>query len=156
MDQNIAGKTGTTNDNFDAWFIGYNSNLVVGVYIGFDTPKTLGNKETGGKVATPIFADFIKKALTNQSSIPLLVPEGIEMIKVYYKSGKKVNKSSKTKNQKIKCFSEAPESYLKSFALIIKFRALFSHRFMHFFIFHIFRIFPLYRAPKGPFQERSD
>ena len=91
----LAGKTGTTNDNMDAWFIGFSPQYVVGVYVGFDTPKTLGDKETGGKVATPIFADFIKKALTNQSSIPFLVPEGIEMIKVDYKSGKKVNKSSK-------------------------------------------------------------
>ena len=59
------------------------------------------------------------------------------------------------KIKKIKCFSEAPESYLNSFALIIKFRARFSHRFMHFLIFHIFdifHIFPLHRAPKGPFK----
>ena len=56
----IAGKTGTTNNNFDAWFIGYNSNLVVGVYIGFDNPKTLGKYETGSKAALPIFKNFIK------------------------------------------------------------------------------------------------
>ena len=91
----LAGKTGTTNDNMDAWFIGFSPQYVIGVYVGFDTPKTLGDKETGGKVATPIFADFIKKALTDQSSIPFIVPEGIEMIKVDYKSGKKVNKGSK-------------------------------------------------------------
>ena len=91
----LAGKTGTTNDNMDAWFIGFSPQYVIGVYVGFDTPKTLGNKETGGKVATPIFADFIKKALTNQNSIPFIVPEGIEMIKIDYKSGKKVNKDNK-------------------------------------------------------------
>ena len=45
----LAGKTGTTNNNFDAWFIGFNSNLVIGVYVGFDTPKTLGKYETGSK-----------------------------------------------------------------------------------------------------------
>ena len=55
----LAGKTGTTNDNFDAWFIGYNSNLVVGVYIGFDNPKTLGKYETGSKAALPIFKNFM-------------------------------------------------------------------------------------------------
>ena len=54
----IAGKTGTTNNNFDAWFIGFSSNLVVGVYVGFDGPKTLGKFETGSKAALPIFKKF--------------------------------------------------------------------------------------------------
>ena len=51
----LAGKTGTTNNNFDTWFIGFSSNLVVGVYIGFDNPRTLGKFETGSKAALPIF-----------------------------------------------------------------------------------------------------
>ena len=55
----LAGKTGTTNDNYDAWFIGFSSNLVIGVYIGFDNPKTLGKYETGSKAALPIFKEFI-------------------------------------------------------------------------------------------------
>ena len=59
----IAGKTGTTNNNFDAWFIGFSSNLVIGVYIGFDNPKTLGKFETGSKAALPIFKSFQKRAL---------------------------------------------------------------------------------------------
>ena len=59
----LAGKTGTTNDNYDAWFIGFSSNLVIGVYIGFDNPKTLGKFETGSKAALPIFKDFVQKAL---------------------------------------------------------------------------------------------
>ena len=59
----LAGKTGTTNDNYDAWFIGSTSNLVIGVYIGFDDPKTLGRYETGAKAALPIFKNFIKEAL---------------------------------------------------------------------------------------------
>ena len=58
----LAGKTGTTNDNYDAWFIGFSSNLVVGVYVGYDSPKTLGKFETGSKVALPIFKNFIEKA----------------------------------------------------------------------------------------------
>ena len=58
----LAGKTGTTNDNFDAWFIGFSSNLVIGVYIGYDNPKTLGKNETGSKVALPIFKDFVENA----------------------------------------------------------------------------------------------
>ena len=57
----LAGKTGTTNDNFDAWFIGFSSNLVIGVYVGFDNPKTLGKFETGSKAALPIFKDFVER-----------------------------------------------------------------------------------------------
>ena len=60
----LAGKTGTTNDNYDAWFIGFSSNLVVGVYIGYDTPKSLGKFETGSKAALPIFKDFVKNSLS--------------------------------------------------------------------------------------------
>ena len=56
----LAGKTGTTNNNFDAWFIGFSSNLVIGVYIGFDTPKTLGKYETGSKVALPVLKILLK------------------------------------------------------------------------------------------------
>ena len=59
----LAGKTGTTNNNYDAWFIGFSSNLVIGVYIGFDNPKTLGKFETGSKAALPIFKNFVENAL---------------------------------------------------------------------------------------------
>ena len=83
----LAGKTGTTNNNMDAWFLGFSPELVVGVFIGYDKPKTLGDKETGGKVAVPIFADFIKKALKNYENRPFLVPENIEMIKIDRNSG---------------------------------------------------------------------
>ena len=58
----LAGKTGTTNDNYDAWFIGFSSNLVIGVYIGYDNPKTLGKFETGSKAALPIFKDFVENS----------------------------------------------------------------------------------------------
>ena len=57
----LGGKTGTTNNNYDAWFIGFTSNLVIGVYIGFDNPKSLGKYETGSKTALPIFKSFIIK-----------------------------------------------------------------------------------------------
>ena len=83
----LAGKTGTTNNNMDAWFLGFSPELVVGVFIGYDKPKTLGDKETGGKVAVPIFADFIKKALKNYENRPFLVPGDIEMIKIDRNSG---------------------------------------------------------------------
>ena len=59
---NLAGKTGTTNENTDAWFIGFTSNLVVGVYVGMDNPKSLGKYETGSKAALPIFERFYKKS----------------------------------------------------------------------------------------------
>ena len=95
LNLSLAGKTGTTNDNMDAWFLGFSPEYVIGVYVGFDKPKTLGDKETGGRVATPIFANFIKKALSEESNRPFLVPEGIEMIKVDYKSGKKSIKENK-------------------------------------------------------------
>ena len=65
----LAGKTGTTNDNYDAWFIGATSNLIVGVYIGFDNPKTLGRYETGAKAALPIFKNFISQALYKDNFI---------------------------------------------------------------------------------------
>ena len=60
---NLAGKTGTTNENTDAWFIGFTSNLVIGVYLGMDNPKSLGKYETGSKTALPVFENFIKKRL---------------------------------------------------------------------------------------------
>ncbi len=95
LDLALAGKTGTTNDNMDAWFLGFSPEYVVGVFVGYDTPKPLGDKETGGKVAAPIFASFMKKTLEKKESRPFLVPEGIEMIKIDYLSGKKVNSESK-------------------------------------------------------------
>ena len=85
----LAGKTGTTNDNYDAWFIGATSNLVVGVYVGFDTPKTLGKYETGAKAALPIFKDFIRQALYKDEFKPFAVPEEIFFAAVNYNTGKK-------------------------------------------------------------------
>ena len=85
----LAGKTGTTNDNYDAWFIGSTSNLVIGVYIGFDNPKTLGKYETGSKVALPIFKNFIKKALYKDDFKPFLIPEEIFFSAINYNTGKK-------------------------------------------------------------------
>ena len=95
LDLSIAGKTGTTNDNMDAWFLGFSQEYAVGIFVGHDTPKTLGDKETGGKVAAPIFAGFMKKALNQKENRPFLVPEGIEMIKIDYLSGKKALDTNK-------------------------------------------------------------
>ena len=100
----VAGKTGTTNDNMDAWFLGFSSELVVGVFVGYDTPKSLGENETGGRVAVPIFKDFIKKVYQNKKSRPFLVPENIEMIKIDYNTGKKI--VNKKKNTIYEAFSK--------------------------------------------------
>ena len=85
----LAGKTGTTNNNFDAWFIGYTSNLVIGVYVGFDTPKTLGRYETGSKAALPIFKNFIKNALYKEDFSEFKIPEGIYFTSLNYDTGLK-------------------------------------------------------------------
>jgi len=83
----LAGKTGTTNDNHDAWFIGFTSSLVIGVYIGFDNPKTLGKFETGSKVALPIFKDFIEKALYKEDFAEFQIPENIYLTSLNYDTG---------------------------------------------------------------------
>ncbi len=85
----LAGKTGTTNDNFDAWFIGFTSNLVIGVYVGFDTPKTLGKFETGSKAALPIFKNFLEKALFKDDFQEFKIPENIYLTSLNYDTGLK-------------------------------------------------------------------
>ena len=87
----IAGKTGTTNNNFDAWFIGYSSNLVVGVYVGYDNPKTLGKYETGSKAALPIFKNFIKGALYSDDFEEFKVPNGIYFAPINYNTGRQTD-----------------------------------------------------------------
>ena len=84
----IAGKTGTTNDNFDAWFIGFTSGLAIGVYIGYDEPKSLGKYETGSKAALPVFKKFIEKALYKEDMKPFKSPSNIYFFPVDYKTGK--------------------------------------------------------------------
>ena len=83
----LAGKTGTTNDNYDAWFIGYSSELVIGVFVGFDNPKTLGKNETGSKVALPIFKDFIENALYREDFKDFEIPENIYLTSLNYDTG---------------------------------------------------------------------
>ena len=83
----IAGKTGTTNDEKDAWFIGFSPDLVVGIYVGYDKPRTLGKGATGGHLAAPIAKDFLKLALADKPAIPFKVPAGIKLIRVDAKTG---------------------------------------------------------------------
>ena len=84
----LAGKTGTTNDNYDAWFIGFSSNLIIGVYIGFDNPKTLGKNETGSKAALPIFKNFVENALFKEDFKDFKIPENIYLTSINYDTGK--------------------------------------------------------------------
>lgn len=83
----IAGKTGTTNDEKDAWFIGYTPDLVVGVYLGYDKPKPMGKGSTGGGLAAPIVRDFMKVALEDKAAVPFRVPAGIRLIRVNRQTG---------------------------------------------------------------------
>ncbi len=91
----LAGKTGTTNDNYDAWFIGFSSNLVIGVYVGFDNPKTLGKFETGSKAALPIFKDFIENALFKDDFEDFDIPENILLTSLNYNTGLKAESGEK-------------------------------------------------------------
>jgi penicillin-binding protein 1A len=83
----IAGKTGTTNDEKDAWFIGYTPDLVVGVFVGYDTPRAMGKGMTGGHVAAPIFANFLKQALADKKAAPFRQPPGIKLVRVSLRTG---------------------------------------------------------------------
>jgi len=109
----IAGKTGTTNNNTDAWFIGYTSDLIIGIYTGFDKPVSLGKKETGSSVAVPIFQDIIGQYLNFNKSLPFRVPDGIELIKIDLDTGKIITSNDNNtiyeafgKNDKISPYGE--------------------------------------------------
>ena len=91
----LAGKTGTTNKNTDTWFVGFTSKLVIGVYVGFDEPKSLGRNETGAKTAMPIFKDFVKKAIKKKDARPFKVADNIIMMVVDRLTGQKANFTSK-------------------------------------------------------------
>jgi penicillin-binding protein 1A len=85
----VAGKTGTSNDERDAWFVGYTPNLTVGVYVGYDNPKPMGKKRTGGELAAPIVADFMKLALKDKAAVPFHVPRAIELIPINAANGRR-------------------------------------------------------------------
>ena len=86
--KHLAGKTGTTNKNQDAWFVGFSPDLVVAVYVGFDQPRSLGRYETGAAAALPIFYDFMKEALAGQADIPFRIPSGIKLVRINHDTGK--------------------------------------------------------------------
>ena len=92
----LAGKTGTTNKNMDAWFLGFTSKLVIGVYVGFDEPKTLGKYETGAKAALPVFKKFVSQAVKKKESLPFAVPKTISLTVVDAETGLRPNADTKT------------------------------------------------------------
>ena len=87
----VAGKTGTTNDNRDAWFIGYTPDLVVGVYVGYDKPRSMGRKATGGGLAAPIVAEFLREVFKGRPPVPFRTPPGMQLIPIDPKTGKRAS-----------------------------------------------------------------
>ncbi len=83
----LAGKTGTSNDSVDTWFIGFSPDMAVGIFAGFDKPRSLGRRETGSSVAVPIFRDFAAAALKGQPTIPFRIPAGIRLVRVDLATG---------------------------------------------------------------------
>ncbi len=88
LNHTIAGKTGTTNMSKDVWFMGFTPNLVAGVYIGYDDPQPLGERETGGSVSAPVFKAFMEKALADQPDVAFRVPTGVQLLRVNPDSGR--------------------------------------------------------------------
>lgn len=108
----IAGKTGTTNDEKDAWFIGFSPDLVVGIYIGYDKPRNLGRGATGGHLAAPIARDFLKMALADKPAVPFKIPAGIKLIRVDAKTGMRAGPgSSGTILEAFKPGTAPPDNY---------------------------------------------
>src|SRR5215216_2566407 len=107
----IAGKTGTTNDAKDAWFIGFSPDLVVGIYVGFDKPRNLGRGMTGGHLAAPIAKDFLKLALADKPAIPFKVPAGIKLVRVDPKSGMRAGPGSGGLLEAFKPGTAPPDNY---------------------------------------------
>jgi penicillin-binding protein 1A len=112
----IAGKTGTTNEAKDAWFIGFSPDIVVGIYMGYDKPRPLGrgNAATGGHLAAPIARDFMKLALADKPPTPFKIPAGIKLIRVDAKSGMRVGPGDTGRGVILEAFKPGtapPDSY---------------------------------------------
>ena len=102
----------TTNDNTNAWFIGFSPDIVVGVYIGYDEPKPLGKRETGSSAAVPIFEYFFKEYSKNKPDIPFRRPRGIRLIPIYVKNGMRANEIKEGVIQEAFKPGQFPENYI--------------------------------------------
>lgn len=95
LGRTFAGKTGTSNNSVDGWFVGLTPDLVAAIFVGFDEPRTLGAHDTGGVVTTPVFREFVRTALKDQPLIPFRVPAGIRFVRVNHKTGKPASPKDK-------------------------------------------------------------
>ena len=109
----VAGKTGTTNDEKDAWFVAFSPDLAVGVYIGYDKPRHLGRGATGGHLAAPIVKEFLKTALADKPAVPFRVPAGLKLIRIDPKTGMRIAAGSggATLLEAFKPGTAPPDSY---------------------------------------------
>jgi penicillin-binding protein 1A len=107
----IAGKTGTTSDAKDLWFVGFSADLVVGLYIGYDKPRSLGRSAQGGRTAGPIARDFMKFALADKPATPFKIPTGIKMVRVDPKTGMRAGPGDKAILEYFKPGTAPPDNY---------------------------------------------
>tara|TARA_Y100000590_G_scaffold434929_1_gene553749 strand:+ start:598 stop:2934 length:2337 start_codon:yes stop_codon:yes gene_type:complete len=91
LNLDLGGKTGTTNKNTDTWFVGFSSNYVIGVYVGYDEPASLGKYETGARTAMPIFKNFVKNSVKKDNARPFKIPQGIKMLVVNSNTGERAS-----------------------------------------------------------------
>ena len=95
LNRPLAGKTGTTNESKDTWFIGFSPDLVVGVFAGFDDPRSLGKRETGASISVPIFKSFMAEALKDAPLVPFRVPPGIRNVQINADTGQRARPGDK-------------------------------------------------------------
>jgi penicillin-binding protein 1A len=93
VDKPLAGKTGTTNDAKDLWFVGFSPDLAVGVFLGYDKPRSMGDHAQAAQYAAPVFGEFMKMALKDKPPTPFRVPPGIKLIRVNVASGMRAGSS---------------------------------------------------------------
>jgi penicillin-binding protein 1A len=105
----IAGKTGTTNDSKDVWFVGFSSNIVAGCYIGYDQPRTLGSGASGGGMCGPVFNRFMQDAIEVYGAPPFSIPEQCQFIKIDRFSGARLPNDASGENVVAECFRAGEE-----------------------------------------------
>jgi penicillin-binding protein 1A len=119
LNKPVGGKTGTTNDEKDAWFVGFSPDLVVGVWVGYDTPRSMGRGESGGRTAAPIFGDFMRVALANKPATPFRIPSGTRFVQIDLKTGglpgpettQTLNEAFKPGSEPVREVTDSPFSY---------------------------------------------